>query len=241
MESSKLNKNKNTLVSKMKKNRNKLLFLRSKLTTIIVSIFLFSSCNTTPVKQVEVKTPLQITDKAVVKPVAITKVVAKMRRGTEIGTLATGWLCLADNKVHWKSGGQVNLSSEELVDVFREELEANGWPVVGSTEDLFTGYDVSEAELLIAAKLSSIETNICYVNAGLGDWTNAKGEMSLDVEWQIYNPARKEIIGEVTTEGSAKLDKSKPDAAYELMNQSFAIAINNLLASPKFIENVKTK
>ncbi|MDE0411508.1 MAG: trypsin-like peptidase domain-containing protein [Gammaproteobacteria bacterium] len=216
-------------------------FRQIKYLTLLLSMvcaLALTAC-TPPIEQVEVKTPIVIPDKAKIKPVAITKVIAKMRRGTEIGILQVGWLCVDNSKVNWKTGGKVNLSSEELVDIFREELERNGWPVVGSTEDLFTGYDVSEAELLIAAKLSSIETNICYMNAGFGDWTNAKGSMKITVDWQIYNPARREIIGEVSSQGSAKYQKSMPDAGYQLLNDSFAVAINNLLASKDFIEMSK--
>ena len=205
---------------------------------LVICTLVLAAC-ASPLEQVEVKTPIQIQDKAQIKPVAITKVVAKLRRGTEIGILQAGWLCIGNSKVHWKTGGKVNLSSEELVDIFREELESNGWPVVGSTEDLFTGYDVSEAELLIAAKLSSIETNLCYQNAGFGDWENAKGSMKIGVDWQLYNPARKKIIGEVSTEGSANFDKAVADTGYQLLNESFAVAINNLLASTDFIEMSK--
>jgi len=201
---------------------------------LFICAIALTACFTVPITQVEEKTPIKITDKAKVKPVAITKVVAKMRRGTEIGSLQVGWFCAEESKVNWKTGGKVNLSSEELVDIFREELERNGWPVVGSTEDLFTGYDVSEAELLIAAKLSSIETNLCYRNARSGDWENAKGAMKISVDWQIYNPARREIIGEISTQGSSKFDKSVADAGYQLLNSSFAVAINNLLASKDF-------
>ena len=38
------------------------------------------------------------------------------------------------------------------VDVFREELELHGWPVVGLTENPFEDYDVIGAEVLVAAK-----------------------------------------------------------------------------------------
>ena len=206
---------------------------------LVICTLALSACVSVPIEQVEVKTPIKIADKARIKPVAITKVVAKIRRGTEIGTVQVGLFCIDQSKVHWKSGGKVNLSSEELVDIFREELEQNGWPVVGSTEDLFTGYDVSEAELLIAAKISSVETNLCYQNAGFGDWENAKGSMKIGVNWQIYNPARREIIGEVSTEGSAIFDTAVADTGFQLLNDSFALAINNLLASRDFIEMSK--
>ena len=185
------------------------------------------------VAQVEVKAPIAITDPVKVKPVAITKVVAKIRRGEEVGEYQLGALCVPNSKISWKSGSKVNLSSEELVDVFREELELNGWPVVGSTEDLFSGYDVSGAELLIAAKITELETAICFPYSGFGNF-KSNGSMRLKVEWQIYNPARKTIIGTVKTSGSALIKDVVDDAGYELMAQSFSVAVNNLLANDDF-------
>jgi S1-C subfamily serine protease len=200
-------------------------------------MLMLAACGT-QVSQVEIKSPIAITDPVKVKPVAITKVVAKIRRGEDVGEYQVGALCLPNSKISWKSGSKVNLSSEELVDVFREELELNGWPVVGSTEDLFSGYDVSGAELLIAAKITDIETAICFPYSGFGNFMS-NGSMRLKVEWQIYNPARKTIIGTVNTAGSAIIKNVVDDAGYELMAQSFSVAVNNLLANNSFREYVE--
>lgn len=172
------------------------------------------------------------------KPVAITKVVAKIRRGTVVGQAQVGLLCVSQGQIHWNSGGTINLSSEELVDVFSEELELNGWPVAGSTDDLFSGYDVSGAELLIGAKISKIEANICMPNSGFGNFSK-KGSLRMDVEWQVYNPARREIIGEINTSGSHKITQAIPTGEYELMASAFSVAINNLLASDEFLSLVQ--
>jgi len=193
---------------------------------------LFTACGM-QVAQVEVRAPIVVEDSVKVKPVAITKVVAKIRRGEDVGQYQIGGLCIENSRIKWRSGGKVNLSSEELVDVFREELEANGWPVVGSTDDLFSGYDVSGAELLIAAKLTELEAAICMPYSGWGSF-KTNGSMRIGVEWQIYNPARKELIGKVNTKGSALIKDVIDDAGYELMMQSFSVAVNNLLASNEF-------
>lgn len=212
----------------------------TKFTSIFATILLIAGCVATPVKQVEVKNAKVITNKSEVKPIAITKVVGKLRRGTEIGVYAAGWACVPHQKINWKSGGKVNLNSEELTDVFRDELEIAGWPVVGSTDDLFSGYDISGAEILVAAKIEDMSANICAPNAGFGNF-NEKGEMHIVTEWQVYNPARKQLIGQVRTEGSAKIEESMPDVGWELLAQSFAVSVNNLLASQDFSEMTQRK
>lgn len=210
------------------------------MTKLISLLFIFSlitSC-ATQVQQSEVKQAIEITNPAKVKPIAITKVAAKIRRGTVVGKLSGGLLCVGATDVKWRSGNKVFLSSEDLVDVFRDELEANGWPVVGSTEDLFTGYDVSGAEVLVAARVMDIESEFCAPMSGYGNW-NLKGSMRMDVEWQVYSPARRSLLGTINTEGSAIVSKASDDANYELLSQSFSIAANNLIADPAFLDMVE--
>lgn len=199
----------------------------------IVAVLLLSGCAEI-VTQVQVKKAITLKDRSEVKPLAITKVAAKMSRGTVLGKMAVGGFCIGHSDIKWKSGSKVNLSDEALVDIFREELEANGWPVVGSTDDLFSGYDVSGAEVLVAAKITDINTNMCAPWSGYGNW-DMKGSMNLDVEWQIYSPARKKLIGTLNTSGSHVLENISDDASYELLNSSFAVAVNNLLASKDFL------
>lgn len=206
-----------------------------KLTLTLSLVAILSACVATPVKQVEQQTPRQITNKSKVKPIAITKVVGKIKRGTEIGSYGAGWACVTRGKINWKSGGKVNLNSEELTDVFREELELAGWPVVGSTDDLFNGYDISGAEVLVAAKVKDLSANICAPNAGFNVFSE-RGEMHIAIDWQVYSPARKQLLGEITTEGSSKITDTMDDVGWELLTQSFSVSVNNLLASSDFLE-----
>jgi S1-C subfamily serine protease len=203
-----------------------------------LSLFTLFGCVVAVVPQTERLDPLEIVDEAAIKPIAITNVAAKMRRGTVLGTIASDELCVTKSDLKWRSGGTVSLSSEELVDVFREELEANGWPVVGSTDDLFSGYDVSGAEVLVAAKIIDMKSNMCFPKSKYGNYSSALGSLSMEVEWQVYSPARKSLIGSIKTKGSTVLKKSTDDASYQLLNDSFSVAANNLLANPEFYKLV---
>ena len=205
---------------------------------ILVIFILTAGCVTQTVKQSEIKEAIEITDRSRVKPIAITKVAATIRRGTKVGELGVGMLCIKTDDIKWRSGNKVHLSSEDLVDVFREELEVNGWPVVGSTEDLFEGYDVSGAEVLVAARVIDLESEFCAPLAGFGNW-KMKGSLRMEVEWQVYSPSRRELIGKIETEGSAVTKKTSDDASYELLSEAFALAANNLVASKNFLTLVE--
>ncbi len=213
--------------------------LQSKMETIaiIAVAILMAGCATT-VSQVAVQSAIQITDPNKVKAIAITKVAAKIRRGTDIGDLRIGAFCSKHDDIKWRTGNKVNLSSEDLVDVFREELESNGWPVVGSTENLFEGYDVSGAEVLVAARITDINTDMCASMVEFGNW-DMNGSINMNVEWQVYSPATRSLIGKIDTQGSSILEKRSDDAAWELMSDSFGLAVNNLLANHDFLNMVE--
>ena len=154
---------------------------------------------------------------------------------------STGTLCLPMGRrgeIQWSSGSSYSLNSDELLDIFREELEANDWPVVGSTDDLFSGYDISGAEVLIGAKIINIETKLCAPWLGFGN-PDTQGSMQLEVEWQVYSPQRKTLIGTLITKGSHVIDKTGRDTLYELLVYSFGVSINNLLANQQFYNYVE--
>ena len=202
---------------------------------ILISIIsiIIASCSTT-VQQVEVKEAIQITNKASIKPVAISKVVYKIKRGTPLGVVGAGAFCIpSGSQVKWKGSGQYSITDADLVDVFGEVLEENNWPVVGTTDDLFAGYDTSKAELLIGAQITALQLSACAPGAGFYDY-RLRGSMNMTVEWQIYNPLRRELIGTVQSKGSANITKVSDDILYELQTESFTVAINNLLSSEDF-------
>ena len=220
---------------------------------------------------VEVRKAIEITDSSKVKTIGLHNVAIHMRRGTILGKLANGPFCLnALKEMKWKLGRTVVLSKskssylsdnsgEDFFNIFREELESHGWPVAGKTDDLFQGYDVSEADVLIAALVTDLKSALCapladYVELsplsnmpyssfdvnkfmGLKHW-DMNGSMTTNVEWQIYSPARHSLIGTIETTGSAEIKKESDDATYELLLQSFRIATNNLLASEELLKMV---
>lgn len=206
---------------------------RGGILTVVASCLVGAVGCTPPVTQVQVQDAIQVDDDSAVRKIAITNIVAKMRRGTPVGVYQIGGFCEDVGENLWMSGGTVGFYTEELVDVFRDELEINGWPVAGTTDNLFEGFDISGAEMLIAGRITDIDSTICLPN--LFNRNSYQGSMRIRVEWQFYNPARRELIGELSTEGSALLDSAIAGGNYELMNLSFSVAVNNLLASSEFL------
>ena len=94
--------------------------MKTRVFVVIILSAALGACATT-VKQAEVKQAIEISDPAKVKPIAITKVAAKIRRGTVVGTLGVGAFCIGSDEVKWRSGNKVYLSNEEELNDYSDQ------------------------------------------------------------------------------------------------------------------------
>ena len=132
----------------------------------ILFLVLLSAC-AAPVRQASVRALIEVEHSRQVKPVAITKVVAKIKCGAVIGEIQGGLVWMSQPEtLKWKSGGKVSFTTEELVDIFHDELESAGWSVVGSTDDLFSGYGYRAEVLIGAARRQSLSDRRCLTLRG---------------------------------------------------------------------------
>lgn len=66
---------------------------------------LLSGCVTaTPIRQFATEAPITVSGKS--RPIMFRKLISKMRRGQEVGTVQQGIVCRGKSKVFWKRGGQ---------------------------------------------------------------------------------------------------------------------------------------
>lgn len=166
------------------------------------------------------------------KPIALTKIAAKIRRGTNVGNLYYTIYCHQTIKFTWKSSRTHFYDLSDLESVFTDELEGNGYTVVGSDENLFEGRDISGAELLVAARVLKVKVDMCSPTIPPNEYVH--GSLFIEVEWQLYDPFQKEVVATVKTEGSHKIEQTTADGYMLLWDNAFAVATNNLLANKKF-------
>ena len=171
------------------------------------------------------------------KPIMFKKVIVKLPRGKVIGCMQVGLLCVPQSELYWR-GGRTTISEEEFGDVLNDELEKNGYTVVGDPNAIFEDTASWKAQYLIGARISDMAANVCYPNAGYGQYGKAKGEAYLEVEWQIYSKKTREVVLRFKTEGNSKVKSSIPAGDAEIYFQAFAEAANNMLADREFYELV---
>ena len=167
------------------------------------------------------------------KPIVLTKITAKIRRGTNVGNLYYKPFCSKATNFKWKSSRTHFHVLDDLESVFTDELEGNGYTVIGSGENLiFDGINISRAELLIAARILNVKINMCSPSSQPD--INIHGSLFIEVEWQLFDPFQKEVVATINTEGSYKVEETVADGYKTLWDNAFAVATNNLIANKEF-------
>ena len=87
----------------MDPNRNpeKTKMTEYRIAVLLSAAILAGGCVPRAVQHEEVKQAIEIVEPSKVKPVAITKIAAKIRRGTVVGELGVGAFCVKAEDVKW--------------------------------------------------------------------------------------------------------------------------------------------
>jgi len=188
-------------------------------------------CQSVEVKKVEVKDVITANLDDETRPIRLSKVIVKMKRGEEWGSEQHGWFCIpTPYKLKWRVG-RVNITNELLDDMFRQAFEDAGYSVAGNPNDLFEDPASVQTDYYVGGLIKDMKANICYPNAGFGDFGTVKGEAFMQVEWQVYDTLDKEVVKTITTEGSFELTSATGDYSGEMIiEEAFGVAVNNLLA-----------
>jgi len=212
--------------------------LKVPLISLLLSSLLLG-CGGTPaeIKQVQDRPVEDLKAGADTKPIQLSKVVVKLKRGDYIGAWETGLLCVPHGNLTWK-GGQLRIDSDEFTDAFKEELEKYSFKTVGDTNALFEDPSTWKAEILIGGLIKELKANICYPKGGFGDFGLSKGEAYIKVDWQIYSKLDRTVVHSVSTEGAARTDETVGGGDTLAVLNAFAQATHNLLADTKFREIV---
>jgi serine protease Do len=173
------------------------------------------------------------------RSIAVQRIVTTIEQGAEVGTVQGGMACIGNNRWYWTKTGQLSdVAEQAYAGRLREELRRAGYKVIdtGPTTAgaaLFEQGQDSGAELMIAAVIKAAAQNLCYPYAGLGNIRKTSGEASIEVEWQVYDRARKVVVLRRTLGGSAKQETGE-HGLQEPLHDAFAAAARNLLADGEF-------
>jgi serine protease Do len=169
------------------------------------------------------------------RPLQFQGIVIKLRVGTVVGELQRPPFCAKVRDLVWR-GDQSAVDDSELHDVFREELTAAGYSVVGDPNAVFEDASGSEAEYLVAGLIKQMRANVCYLAEGAFNSEGWTGDAALSVEWQVYSRLDRKVVYQHTTQGNAEITEWRAHGDRDVVNEAFAQATRGLLADRAFYQ-----
>ena len=153
----------------------------------------------------------------------LSKVILDTETGEIQGKLKGGTLCVFPRKIDVPKEKKTQ-NYERYDTVFSAEMKARGFSVVTSSSDLFAGEgDKEKADFLIGAVMRPATLNICSSVNG------EKGDITMSVDWQIYDRKAQKVVATITTTGHAAQEKFARDGLTTMWNQSFAANLDALI------------
>ena len=145
---------------------------------------------------------------------------------------------LSRSTVKWTGSNIFGRGRGELADSVEQPLKEMGYDVVSSDVSLFRGsVEQMRSELALAARIVDIRMNVCNIWTLLEARTSlAGGDAYIKVEWEVYDPLRKRVVGKITTEGIGYVDEPEPDGVSALLLNALRDAAFNLGHSKKFYQ-----
>jgi hypothetical protein len=158
-----------------------------------------------------------------IKTVQLSKVLLDTETITATGKLKGGTLCVFPSDL--KLDKVKKTEEYERYDViFSDKIKGRGYKVVTTSQDLFASQDAAKAaDYLIGATLRPETINVCSSVNGF------KGEITVQVEWQIYDRVGQKVVELVTHTGKGTQLKFSQNGYTEMWNAAFGDSLLALI------------
>lgn len=171
---------------------------------------------------VAVASPAFAADSAM-KSLQLSKVLLDTETIEATGKIKGGTLCVFPSKVKLDKVKKTE-EYERYEVVFSAKAKGRGYKVIATSQDLFAQNDASKAgDFLIGATVRPETISICSSVDGF------KGEIGLQVEWQIYDRAAQKVVETATLPGKGSLLKFSNNGYVEMWNQAFGDSLVALM------------
>jgi serine protease Do len=168
----------------------------------------------------------------------LTGLVFAMATGSPYINAKDGLYCIAPVFNQTYNGVRQTASLGAFIGVFKSEIEGAGYRAISEEDNLF-GQEDGASDYQVAAVVTELHYNLCVYTSSQAVFGHtmgeARGDVSMTIEWQVYSPLKKQVVARITTSGTAKLEKSVPDAVTQLGVNAFGVNAHALAANAEFL------
>lgn len=150
--------------------------------------------------------------------VALARTLVKLNEGQVWAHLGTAFMCnRGASEVRWKAD-QAELETERFSAVFEEEARLAGF-AASKSDDLFnTG--TSASRLQVGVIIKDMDALICSIGATADSPAIYRGQLLMTAEWQVFDPAKREIVARVETSAGGEQKRFTVDGVERLRGVS---------------------
>ena len=203
------------------------------LVLIFASVVFLSACQASTTRLAVQNQAIAVKPNQATKAIAFEGIAINIPRGETIGKVQGGVVCIGKEDLKIKTG-RFQVDDEMFSQVFRDELKTANYKIIEENDNFFQAKPNESADYLIAGQITDIEANICYPNYGFFNLSMSSGSAYLKVNWQVFDNLNKEVVYNLTTEGSYKTKGASSGGENIVIEHAFSSAINNLLADAGF-------
>jgi S1-C subfamily serine protease len=169
------------------------------------------------------------------RPIEIDKIVMRVPGNAAIGSYGEGLLCQERETLRLR-GGVFSVDDPAYADRLRADLQAVNYNVVGNPTALFKDKDAGKAEVLIGVVIKSVKADLCGGITVFESDIDGKGQM--DVEWQVYDTLKREVVVTKSTQGKSKVNGMRPGTEETVLIEAFSDAARQFLTDPSLSQIV---
>lgn len=169
------------------------------------------------------------------RPVTLKRVMFNLKDGDIWGHWGSPMACDFDYRnLRWRAGKSMSEpDAERLASIFSDELVRAA--LKGSEPENLFEREAQSGGLQVGAVIKTLTARQC------GNWNDSIVEMafrisaSMTVEWQVYDPVRREIVGRLETSVSLQNRDQSDDALELIVIGAFRANSRKLVADPAFL------
>ena len=167
------------------------------------------------------------------RPLVLSRAVFALKEGEVWAEWGQALLCdIAPRQVRWVAGNPA-FSEPRLMAVFDEELRQGGLKS-GAADSLFSDR-AAPGGLQVGAVIKDMHGQICSASyKGYANTRTIRGQIDMTVEWQVFDPLRREVIARVTTVARGEQRDRTSDGLERIVINAFRENAQALMAKSEF-------
>lgn len=169
----------------------------------------------------------------------------KLPTGSDIGLIRNEWLflCIWGYAPVGRADIRKEVIGEDLRQSFYEALSGEGYDITGGDRTVFEPEEEENealrSEYRVGASILDVKVDACQRQWGvfpsvLTTASGVKGELSLEVEWNVYDALRRQSVYKVRTKGYTAHAWPNEEGFSLMLGDAFEMAAHNLGADPGF-------